>query len=134
VALELSLPGFLMFKNNLTFRLQKQIAQGGGGVVYLGDALTGALSFYGKPIVVKVIGHQSNVPLSILPPREQKLFRQEISIMYFFREEKYIAKFLGWCEYPAAILMKFYQNGSLAEWIHSGTEKNKRVLTQFMRA
>lgn len=53
---EFAVPAFLHYKAGMEFRWNKRIAKGGGGEVYLGDALCAPLSEFGKTIIVKIIG------------------------------------------------------------------------------
>ncbi len=108
---ELSLPGFLCFEAGPSFRQRKEIASGGGGTVFIGDAFISQLTAYGPQVIIKVINNCSHIDQ--LPERLLRSFEQEISIMYFFREHKNIAKLLGWSKSPVCIVMKFYAFGSL---------------------
>jgi serine/threonine protein kinase len=116
------------------FRLTKKLAQGGGGMVYLGDAFDPDLQKMGSQIIVKVVGFQMNASLSSLPLRNQGQFKQEVSIMFYLREEKHIAKLLGWSDTPACLIMKYYPRGSLDKWIDSkSTVKTKRLVLRFLQ-
>jgi serine/threonine protein kinase len=98
------------------FRLLKQIAQGGGGTVYVGEFLTESkVSRFAKTIIVKKVGES----YESLTKRLRDNFDQEISLMEFFRNEKHIAKLYGYCHVPCCIIMKYYPKKSLDAFIEA---------------
>jgi serine/threonine protein kinase len=52
-------------------------------------------------------------------PEMTKAFVQEIIIMWRLQTEPNIARFIGYAEAPMMILMQFYPEGSLRDYIHS---------------
>ena len=116
------------------FHLGKQIAKGGGGLVHLGDALSASAATYGPVVVVKTIGTtRAARTMAELDSYEQAAFKQEISLMHLFRNERNVAKLVGWSNIPACLVMKYYPLGSMDKWIYSqGIYKSKRVVLQFI--
>ena len=124
---EFAIPAFLMYKAGAEFRWHKQIAKGGGGTVYLGDGLIPKLQEDGPTIIVKVVGEKRGK----LTVRMAQAFDQEISVMYYMGRHKNIAGLLGWCDHPMSMLMKFYSNGALEQFIQNGRAGNKALMFQF---
>lgn len=69
----------------------KRIAKGGGGEVFLGDALIPRLQESGPIIIVKSIGTERQS----LTSRTSQAFDQEISVMHYLGRHKNIASLLG---------------------------------------
>lgn len=124
---EFSVPAFLMFKAGAEFRWHTKIAQGGGGEVFLGDALIGKLAEFGSTIIIKIVG-SNRLSLS---EHTAQAFDQEISVMYYLGRHKNIAGLLGWCDEPMAMLMKHYANGSLDKVIKYQRVNNKAIKIMF---
>ena len=124
---EFAIPAFLKYKAGADFRWHKQIAKGGGGTVYLGDAIIPKLQEDGPTIIVKIIGEKR----AKLTVRMARAFDQEISVMYYLGRHKNIAGLLGWCDDPMAMLMKYYSNGALEQFIQSGRAGSKAIKFQF---
>ena len=59
-------------------------------------------------------------------------FRQEVSIMAFLNGHPNIVKFLGYTESPPSIIMKFYERGSLHDWIHKNPDRREKTKTVFV--
>ncbi len=114
----MAIPGYLEINYATDIRQKKVLAQGGFGVVYLADAFDQKLRVYGSLVIVKQIKKPE------LIQRDIQLFHQEISLMEYFKEEKYIAKILGYSEMPYCIVMKYYPQGSLSMWIKNTTQNN----------
>jgi serine/threonine protein kinase len=93
--------------------------------VFIGDAFASELKVYGNALVIKVTKIGKN------DERSQKLFKQEVSIMHLFRNERNIAKLLGWNDDPYTILMKYYPLGALDGFLESNLV-SKRILLSFM--
>jgi serine/threonine protein kinase len=113
------MPGYLKVKED-SFRITQKLEYGNGDI-FLGDAFEPELQKYGQVLMMKTfLGSDSKkLEFAKLSPHQEKSFKQEISTLHFFREEKHIAKILGWCENPASILMKNYTLGSLQNFIYS---------------
>lgn len=112
---EFALPAFLQYKAGLEFCWHKQIARGGGGAIYLGVILISKLKEFGSTIIVKILGNNRQE----LPQIMNTALDQEVSVMHYLGRHKNIAGLLGWCEEPVAMLMKYYQLGSLESVVKS---------------
>jgi len=113
---ELSIPGFLNVVNGVDFKMDKVIARGGAGIIYLATALSTAVlqRTQGQEIVAKGFGET----LAAMDDDYKNAFFQELSLMWRFRNHEGFARVFGYSETPAIILMKFYQFGSMADFIH----------------
>ena len=99
---ELSIPAFLIKSYGLDYILGSIIAKGGFGAVYECVSLDTELSARtkGSRLVCKTIAVESE--------RAQRLFYQEVSIMWFFRNHPNFVKVYAYSDSPAAIVMKYY--------------------------
>lgn len=120
---EFSTPGFLNFEARDAFRKRVSLAKGGGGEIFLADALIPDLSEFGTTFALKVIAPRR----SSMTPKMVQAFDQEVSVMHYLSRHPNIAKILGWCDEPVAIMMKFYPLGSLMQAIESGVIANMYV-------
>jgi serine/threonine-protein kinase len=70
-------------------------------------------SIFGNDIIVKIIGNSRNeLPLSVMDS-----VKQEIGILQLMSNNRHFPKFIGYCEKPVSILMKFYECGSLETYL-----------------
>jgi serine/threonine protein kinase len=53
-------------------------------------------------------------------------FNQEVSLMEFFSDSKFVAKLIGYCKEPLCLIMKYYPAGSLDRWVAD----NKNLVTK----
>lgn len=120
---EFAVPAFLKFKAGLEFRWHKRIAIGGGGAVYLGDALIPKLKEFGDTIIVKIVGQSRDSVNQLV----MQAFDQEISVMHYLGRHRNIAVMLGWCDEPVAMLMKCYPSGSLDGFLSSVVTKARKL-------
>lgn len=121
----LALPGFLRLQENHDYSCGEQIAEGGGGVLYIGEILNGSQiqnnQLAGEKCVVKIIKDLEGADAQ----ESFELFQQEVSIMWLLHTCKNIVTMHGYCDDPQTILMKFYGLGSLEDLIHkSGAKKD----------
>ncbi|KAI3659304.1 hypothetical protein MP638_003520 [Amoeboaphelidium occidentale] len=126
----LSVPAYMEVPDT-SFRVTSKLSQGGGGEVYLADALDEKTSIFGNVIVVKrLISNSSNQNLNA---RQAKLFEQELSIMAMLKNHKNIAKIIGYCRSePLSILMKHYRLGPLDKFIKNEKRITKRIMLHFI--
>jgi serine/threonine protein kinase len=103
------------------------LAQGGFGIVILADALDQGLKQYGDQVIVKKLKKRQ------LSDIDMKLFYQEISLMEYFKNEKYVAKLLGFSIDPFCLVMKYYEMGSLSQFIKTATIRCKLHVLSFPR-
>eukprot|EP00158_Paraphelidium_tribonemae_P007190 Partr_v1_DN28146_c1_g1_i1_m55315 putative protein kinase kinase kinase len=113
------LPGGLQVDGNSAYRMEKELARGGGGRVSIATAFEEILKQYGSKVIVKIPNSTQ------MDERALGLFHQEIALMNAFKRHKNIAKLLGYSENPYAIVLKYYSHGSLKKWIlaHPGKRK-----------
>eukprot|EP00158_Paraphelidium_tribonemae_P006966 Partr_v1_DN28054_c0_g2_i1_m57392 len=105
------MPGGLQVAGNTSYRIEREIARGGGGAVCLAIALLPNLKVYGQTVVVKL----PNTDMTI--ERELAKFQQEIALLNAFKAHTNIVRLLGYSEYPHSIILKYYPRGSLQDWI-----------------
>lgn len=125
---EFAIPAFLRYKAGAEFRWRQRIAVGGGGEVYIGDALIPKLAEFGPTIIIKIVGPSR----AELPMRTARAFDQELSVMHYLGRHQNIAGLLGWCDEPMAMLMKFYPLGSLDKVVANGDVFNKSLRVCFL--
>ncbi|KAI3657737.1 hypothetical protein MP638_004341 [Amoeboaphelidium occidentale] len=112
-----------------SFRVTSKLSQGGGGEVYLADALDDRTRLFGNVLAVKRIKVQSTCQKQ--SERQMKLFEQELSVMAMLRNHKNIAKMVGYCRSESySILMKYHRMGSLDKFI----QNDKNVITKSLVA
>lgn len=106
-------PGYLRVEDK-DFRLEKQIAKGGAGLVYLGSPVSDDLKSFGKKIIIKIMADNYDQ----LNEKQKQLFDQEIAIMTAMKGSEYVANIIAYCHQPCCLIMKFYPYGSLYKIIH----------------
>eukprot|EP00158_Paraphelidium_tribonemae_P009700 Partr_v1_DN28933_c0_g1_i1_m26007 putative Inherit from NOG: VSP with INR len=120
----LAIPGYMQF-TALDFVEEKFLSEGGFGSVHIAKAGHDGLRTFGDRIVIKKMSRTANQLMV-------DSFHQELSIMCYLIDSKYIAKLLGYCEQPMIIIMKYYQNGALGDWIRKDKLKNRRMQVSFI--
>jgi hypothetical protein len=131
--LKIALPGYKEFPSS-AFRTTTKLAQGGGGSVYLGEALSPKCGTFGPVIIVKQVAgkfsfHSTFLRIDLFAKMthlSMLSFQQEISLMEFFSDSSYVAKLIGFCKEPVCLIMKYYPLGSLDSWY----DKHREVLGQ----
>jgi eukaryotic-like serine/threonine-protein kinase len=103
------------------------LAQGGFGVVFLADALDKRLRNYGDLVIVKKLKKPQ------LSDRDTQSFYQEISLMEYFKNEKFVAKLMGYSTDPFCLVMKYYEMGSLKQYLQNVTNRSKFHVISFCR-
>ena len=127
------MPGFLLIEQS-DYELKQQLAKGGGGTVHLAEITnTSLLEKYGtKRCIIKTL----NVSPGDDPKKLEEamgLFCQEVSMMWFFRGHKNLASVLGYHLQPFAIMMRYFEMGSLATLIHkTKLEFTTSLIRKFM--
>eukprot|EP00158_Paraphelidium_tribonemae_P007100 Partr_v1_DN28111_c0_g1_i2_m55522 len=115
------LPGNLEVQASKAYRLDNEIARGGGGSVWLATAFVPNLTIYGTTVIVKIPNAQMTTD------RALALFHQEIALINAFKTELNIVTLLGYAENPYATILKYYPYGSLSKWIHNGSRSLRQV-------
>jgi serine/threonine protein kinase len=103
------------------------LAQGGFGIVYLADVLDHKLRQYGDQVIVK------KIKKSQMTDRDIQMFNQEISLMEYFKNEKHVAKLLGYSTDPFCMIMKYYEMGNLKQLIKTAGNLRKYQVHAFTR-
>jgi eukaryotic-like serine/threonine-protein kinase len=125
--LGLSVPAYMHVDYRVCIRERQALAQGGFGVVILADALDKSLKQFGDLVIVKKLKKPQ------LSEKDTQLFYQEISLMEYFKNEKYMAKLLGFSTDPFCLIMKYYEMGSLTQFLKSTNNRCKWHLLYFSR-
>jgi hypothetical protein len=113
----LSIPAYLEVQES-SYRIVKKLKQGGGGEIYLAEALFGQATMFGSSIVVKRLKDEGQGQAE----KMIKLFEQELSIMALLRNCDNVAKVIGFSRGENySILMKYYQFGSLDTFLRIKT-------------
>jgi hypothetical protein len=126
----LSVPAYLEVPET-SFRILTKLGGGGGGEIFLADAMFDQIKLYGTPIVVKRM--KTSGGSDERRERDRKLFEQELSIMALLRNGEHIAKIVGFSrgQYHS-ILMKYYPIGSLDRFLRQKpTQLSKHVAVIF---
>ena len=115
---ELSIPAFLLKEFEIDFAIQTLLAQGSGGKIYSCYAIDQEIKSRSNnsQLVCKLVSDNS---ISSMPEKHQRAFFQELSLMWRFRDHPSFAKVYAYSERPAAIVLQFYPQGDLENFIHS---------------
>eukprot|EP00158_Paraphelidium_tribonemae_P003682 Partr_v1_DN26292_c4_g2_i1_m48533 len=125
----LSIPAYLQIQEGLDFRADKCLSKGTAADLMIGTPFVKNLSAYGKKIIVKRFS-----PRKEMTESQRVVFLQEVSITAYFQTSKNIVRMLGYTENPPSLILKFYQLGSLRNWLSSKKHKrSKSLLLSFMR-
>jgi serine/threonine protein kinase len=115
----LSLPAHLEV-SSADYRYGKLLASGGGGEVFLGEAISDDLIEICRLIVIK--------RPNIVNEEGMKLFEQEISIMYLLSTSNFVAKIVGFMLRAPVLLAKLYTDGSLVSFAAKKVLRRKWIL------
>jgi serine/threonine protein kinase len=124
--LGLSVPGYLQIDIKKEIHLLKVLSQGGFGLIYLAKSSSPMLSTFGDKVVIKQAAKERLNDLDVL------LFYQEVALMEYFKLEDNFAKLLGFSVDPYCLVMKFYEHGSLLDWIKTRSSTSKRLAVSFL--
>jgi serine/threonine protein kinase len=114
----LAVPGYCEVPSD-SFALLRQIAEGGGGQIHIAQAMTPETSIYGQNLIVKIFGNNQDK----ISPRQRMTVKQEISILQLMSNNRHFPKFIGYCEKPLCILMKYYECGSLKDYLQKQLQR-----------
>lgn len=96
--------------------LEEVIGKGGYGVVHKGK-------WRNIAVAVKLIITETN----------KDEFLAEAELMHHMRPHENVMQLLGVCSQPVAIVSKFYENGSLLDWIISGKEMGTSMIVKVLK-
>ncbi|KAI3658624.1 hypothetical protein MP638_006406 [Amoeboaphelidium occidentale] len=121
----LTVPAFLEMKYGQDFSPIKQLAKGGGGIIYIGEAKSPQLKerCRNEKIIIKV-----QIPDPANKDALKLVFDQEVATMYYFNDNPYFAKMYAFCSEPQSIVMKFYPLGALQGFIYSKRATYTKVI------
>lgn len=115
---EIYIPGFRLSKFDDDFLLARKLAVGGFGIVFqaviANDEIARLYNHGNKNCVIKVL----------IRTKDRSLFFQELSVFELFRNQKNFCKLISYCENPDAIVLKYYQYGSLKSFVF----KKRRIV------
>lgn len=98
--------------DNAALAKVKKLASGGGGELFVVKVMDNALQKrIGGTVIQKVLFVKSEAI--------KEAFYQEVGIMITLSMFPHVCKILGYTEDPASIVMKFYKDGSLFDWVRS---------------
>jgi WD40 repeat protein len=99
--------------------LTKRIAVGGGGELFLASVMDPALrNKIGTTVIQKTLFIKNDVG--------KEAFYQEVGIMVMLLPFQNFCRMLGYTEKPCSIILEYYPDGSLSEWIR--TRKSTRAI------
>jgi serine/threonine protein kinase len=97
----------------------KKIAVGGGGELFLASVMDPfLLNKIGKTVIQKIIFIKNDVG--------KVAFYQEVGIMIMLQSFPNFCRILAYTEKPFSIILEYYPDGSLSEWIR--TRKSTRAI------
>ncbi|KAI3660968.1 hypothetical protein MP638_004744 [Amoeboaphelidium occidentale] len=97
----------------------KKLASGGGGELFIAKPMDPSLQKrFGDTVIQKVVFTTTK---SI-----DESFYQEVGIMIMLSTFPHFCKIIGYTENPLSMILKFYSNGSLYEWLRQNQD-----VTQF---
>ena len=79
--------------------------------MYTAEIVNPKLVINGMQVVIKQSKRKEFTPYDI------KMFHQEVALMEYFKNDRFIAKLVGYTELPYTIVMKDYPHGSLSSWL-----------------
>ncbi|KAI3650782.1 hypothetical protein MP228_004263 [Amoeboaphelidium protococcarum] len=107
---EIAIPGYLKFQYLIDFKPGRLIAAGGSGLIYVCQLVNTELQQRANNVstIVKVMQDQNT-------EGQMSAFYQELSLLWYFRDNPYIAKMIAFASAPPCIVMKHYKSGSLVD-------------------
>jgi serine/threonine protein kinase len=98
----LALPGYRKLYFDIDFRLLQEIASGGFGSVYMAESLS-PVRLPEHTFVVKLVDEKK-----MMKEHVREAFFQEVAIMNMLNGKGFFVEFMGYCDSPYAIVMKYY--------------------------
>jgi hypothetical protein len=106
----LSIPGYRKYECGVDFLIDRQLDQGGFGMIYVGYLVNDEL------VAERNLGENICVIKTYLNENINR-FHQELSIHEVFADNKHFARLLCYSENPYAIVLKYYKHGSLNKFL-----------------
>jgi serine/threonine protein kinase len=96
----------------------KKIAEGGGGKVFLCQLMSTPLKVkYGEVVVQKLVQIKSKI--------SEDAFNQEVAINIMLGTYPFFVDIVGFTINPYSIILRYYEDGSLYEWIKKSQGRGK---------
>ena len=126
---ELSIPAFSEVREGVDFVVESRRSVATGGASVLQRVFLKSFDLQHRAgtefaIAKYVKGLDMNVPV------EREVFQQEIAMLYYFNGNRHFCKLVGFCSTPPIILMKYYEYGTLKDWIENN--QTTRAMTASM--
>jgi hypothetical protein len=109
---------------SLDFEFKKELGKGGIYTLHVGEGKTEKTQKYGKEVMVKKLADA----FQMAEDKFKYPFVEELAALNLLRQEKHIAKLIGFCETPCCLVLKYYQQGSLNFWIHGKKPLTKSIV------
>lgn len=112
------------------FAKVKKLASGGGGELFISKIMDQRFIEVSSGIVIQKIVYTSTKSV-------EESFFQEVGIMIMLKDFPHFCHILGYTEKPLSIVMKYYPDGSLFEWLRRHKYSNRttvRVLREVSTA
>jgi WD40 repeat protein len=103
------------------FARVKKVASGGGGEVYLAKVMDSALRKKVAEFVIQKV-------VTITNSAMEEAFYQEVGIMIMLSTFPHFCEIIGYTEKPLSIILKYYPDGSLYEWLRKKQYKDAVIL------
>lgn len=121
----IALPGYLLLDYAKDLRVDYQLSNGGGGVIYAGTLMNTAvrsnpsLRLKNDEVVIKHVPDRKDIT-----PRENELmFQQEISTMAALSSNPNIVTLVGYTNMPRVIVMPLFKTGDLFSLVNKPSIK-----------
>jgi serine/threonine protein kinase len=125
---------------NKDFKINGQIAKGGGGMVFEGKILNRSMKTElgtSDCIIKKMIVKKNNPEQDDLAEYQKtsKRFQQEVAFIYFFCQHKNFAPIYGFNFEKSEIIMKYFIYGSYSDYLKEAKDRgvNARIISKILR-
>jgi WD40 repeat protein/tRNA A-37 threonylcarbamoyl transferase component Bud32 len=103
----------------------RKLASGGGGELFISRVMDQRFINVPNGLVIQKIVFTSTKSV-------EESFFQEVGIMIMLKDFPHFCQILGYTEKPLAIVMKYYPDGSLFEWLRNN-KYNNRIMVKALR-
>ncbi|KAI3631434.1 hypothetical protein MIR68_010924 [Amoeboaphelidium protococcarum] len=117
----IAVPAFMLAQCGIDFRTSFLLTKGGVGSIYLAEVLNPSLQ-QRVPAGTKLLFKQISDSARGMSDNNRAIFLQELSIMYRFKDDPRFAYIYAYSEEPAGLLLRFYELGSMKDYIHGDSK------------
>ncbi|KAI3642062.1 hypothetical protein MP228_011617 [Amoeboaphelidium protococcarum] len=117
----IAVPAFMLAQCGIDFRTSYLLTKGGVGSIYLAEVLNPSLQ-QRVPAGTKLLFKQISDSARGMSDNNRAIFLQELSIMYRFKDDPRFAYIYAYSEEPAGLLLRFYELGSMKDYIHGDSK------------